>query len=103
MSDTTSVAVRPAVAADAPAIGRVYVETWRTTYAGMLPDRVLVDMSEARQSLRWSQWFARPGGDFALVAQDRAAGLVGFASAGPSASARRPERRVAPAPEGGCS
>jgi ribosomal protein S18 acetylase RimI-like enzyme len=44
---------------------------------------VLVGMSEVRQSARWAQWFARPGKDFALVAQDRKAGLVGFASSGP--------------------
>lgn len=83
MSGIAGLAVRPAVAADAPAIGRVYVETWRTTYAGMVPDRVLVGMSEARQSARWAQWFARPGADFALVAQDPAVGLIGFASCGP--------------------
>ena len=32
--------IRPARAADAAAIGRIHVETWRDTYAGMLPDRV---------------------------------------------------------------
>ena len=82
MSDLAQVAIRPAVASDATAIARVYVETWRTTYAGMVPDRVLLDMSETRQALRWTQWFQRPGGDFAVVAHDRDAGLVGFASAG---------------------
>src|SRR5690606_5543324 len=83
MSGRADLVVRPAVAADAAGIGRVYVETWRTTYAGMVPDRVLVDMSEARQSARWAQWFARPGKDFAVVAHDRKAGVVGFASGGP--------------------
>ena len=83
MSESAGLAIRPAVAADAGAIGRVYVETWGTTYAGMLADRVLVGMSEVRQSARWAQWFARPGKDFALVAQDRRAGVVGFASSGP--------------------
>jgi ribosomal protein S18 acetylase RimI-like enzyme len=82
MSDITSVAIRPAIPADAAAIGRIYVETWRTTYAGMVPDRVLLGMSEARQRMRWAQWFQRPGSEFALVAQDRDAGLVGFVSCG---------------------
>ena len=84
MSDIASVAIRPAVAADAAAIGRIYVETWRTTYAGMLPDRVLVGMSEQRQRLRWAQWFQRPGAEFALVAHDRGAGPIGFVSCGPA-------------------
>ena len=84
MSDIASVAIRPAVAADAAAIGRIYVETWRTTYAGMLPDRVLVGMSEERQRMRWAQWFQRPGAEFALVAHDRGAGSIGFVSCGPA-------------------
>ena len=83
MSEHAGIAIRPAVAGDAAAIGRVYVETWRTTYAGMVPDRVLVGMSEARQGARWSHWFARPGKDFALVARDARAGVIGFASGGP--------------------
>ena len=37
-----------AVVADAPAIARIEVETWRTTYAGMLPDKVLLAMSVQR-------------------------------------------------------
>jgi ribosomal protein S18 acetylase RimI-like enzyme len=50
----------------------------------MVPDRVLVGMSEARQRMRWAQWFQRPGAEFAVVAQDPAAGPVGFASCGPA-------------------
>ena len=84
MSELASVAIRPAAAGDAAAISRIYVETWRTTYAGMVPDRVLVGMSEARQRMRWAQWFQRPGGEFCIVAQDQGAGLVGFASCGPA-------------------
>ncbi len=32
------------------AIGRVHVETWQATYAGLLPDAMLVGMSDVRQS-----------------------------------------------------
>ena len=42
--------VRPARLEDARAIARIEVETWRSTYAGMLPDRVLLNMSERRQT-----------------------------------------------------
>ena len=40
--------VRPARPADAEAIARVYVETWRAAYVGLLPDRVLLDLSLER-------------------------------------------------------
>src|SRR6185437_16766733 len=41
--------IRQARLQDARAIGRIEVETWRASYAGMLPDRVLLGMSEQRQ------------------------------------------------------
>ena len=41
--------IRAALPADARAIARVYIETWRAAYPGMLPDKVLLDMTPARQ------------------------------------------------------
>jgi len=32
-----SLRIRPATARDAAAIGRIHVETWQSTYAGLLP------------------------------------------------------------------
>ena len=40
---------------DAPAIGRVYVETWQSAYPGLLPDAMLARMSDVRQSAWWSR------------------------------------------------
>ena len=54
--------VRPARLADAEAIARIEVETWRTTYAGMLPDRVLLNMSERRQTVVLGELPAPPPG-----------------------------------------
>ena len=34
----TDISIRPAVAEDAAPIARVHVESWRSTYAGILPD-----------------------------------------------------------------
>ena len=36
--------IRPAEKDDIQAIADVYVETWRSTYAGTLPDKVLINM-----------------------------------------------------------
>ena len=38
--------IRRAARADAAAIGRVHVETWQATYAGLLPDAMLVAIAE---------------------------------------------------------
>jgi len=73
-------AVRPARLEDAKAIARIEVETWRTTYAGMLPDRVLVNMSERRQTASWAS-FLRHRPEDVWVAQTGGA-IVGFGNCG---------------------
>ena len=52
--------IRRASRRDSPAIGRVHVETWQATYAGLLPDAMLVAMSDVRQSAWWSQLLKDP-------------------------------------------
>lgn len=74
-------AIRPAQAEDASAIGRIHVETWRDTYAGMLPDRVLVEMSSAMEGGQWSR-VLESGRDRVVVAETDGAGIVGFGSCG---------------------
>ncbi len=76
--------VRRAARDDAAAIGRVHVETWQATYAGLLPDSMLVAMSDVRQSAWWSQLLADPGeARGVFVADDQEMGVVGFGSCGP--------------------
>ena len=75
------VTIRAARPADAPAIGRVYVETWRTTYAGMVPDPVLLEMSEEIQGARWAGLIERER-EMVKVAEDARAGVVGMAGGG---------------------
>ena len=76
------VTVRLGRVADASGIARTYVETWRPTYAGMVPDRVLLEMSEDIQRERWHRSLDRPGGELVSVAEDRRHGIVGFAGGG---------------------
>ena len=76
--------IRRASRHDAAAIGRVHVETWQATYAGMLPDAMLVAMSDVRQSAWWSQLLKDPAeARGVFVADDRDMGVVGFGSCGP--------------------
>jgi len=77
--------IRRASRSDAAAIGRVHVETWQATYAGLLPDSMLVSMSDVRQSAWWSQVLADPSEarGVVFVADDEEMGVVGFGSCGP--------------------
>jgi hypothetical protein len=47
------ITIRPAQASDARGIARLDVETWRTTYAGVLPASYLVGLSERRREAGW--------------------------------------------------
>ena len=78
------VELRAAKPTDAAAIARIHVETWRATYAGLLPDSYLVGMSTVRRAAHWSQALSQPtSGEVVLVADLAVAGVVGFASYGP--------------------
>jgi ribosomal protein S18 acetylase RimI-like enzyme len=75
------VRVREALIADAADIARIDIETWRTSYAGILPEKLLVDMSPTQRTRLWSSVLARTPGDV-IVATGRRGEVVGFASAG---------------------
>ena len=74
-------AVRPARLEDAKAIARIEVDTWRSTYAGLLPDLVLLNMSERRQTSSWAS-FLRHRPDDVWVAQQAGGGVIGFGNCG---------------------
>jgi len=67
---------------DEAAIARVYVETWRSAYPGMLPDRVLIGMSAPRQRAAWRHAVASQRGPEAVLVAEDTVGVVGFASCG---------------------
>lgn len=80
--------IRQARLQDARAIGRIEVDTWRATYAGMLPDRVLLGMSPERQTATWAGFLRHRSGDVFVAQEDRAgagseARILGFGSCGP--------------------
>ena len=76
--------MRRAVVADASAIARIHVETWRAAYAGVLPDSYLVGMTRGKQAAGWVRAIASERAGFlTLVMEEAGAGIVGFVSAGP--------------------
>jgi ribosomal protein S18 acetylase RimI-like enzyme len=72
--------VRAAEVADAAAVAKVHVATWRSTYRGLLPDDFLESLSEARYEERWQRSLADDASRV-YVAED-ANEVIGFASGG---------------------
>jgi L-amino acid N-acyltransferase YncA len=84
--------IREARVADAPHIARVHVDSWRTTYAGIVPDEFLTKMSYDNYEARWHGWMAQPGGEEGFyVAELQSGRIVGFASGGPRIGEGYPE------------
>jgi GNAT superfamily N-acetyltransferase len=75
--------VRAALRDDAAAIARIFVESWRDSYAGLLPASYLVRLSEMRQRVLWTREIVKGGPhDGVIVAEDESYGIIGFASFG---------------------
>jgi ribosomal protein S18 acetylase RimI-like enzyme len=72
--------IRPAKLEDAPAIARVHVASWQSTYQGMLPDEFLASLSETGYAERWKRVIGE-GSSRVYVAEDEGE-VVGFASGG---------------------
>ena len=51
----SAIALRRAMAGDAPAIARVRIESWRTTYRGMIPDAYLDGMQMDASTAIWER------------------------------------------------
>jgi len=85
------VAIARAAPSDAPGIARVYVDSWRHAYAGLLPDRVLVGLNYERHSREWA-WVVANRGDVQPVfaARTPKGRIVGMASVGLSRAKDRP-------------
>jgi len=86
--------VRPATAEDATTIARVHVDSWRSTYAGMLPEKMLLKLSSAWHETRWWRHvlvrFRHK--HIVYVAEYDADGVVGFGSAGAARDHNLPYR-----------
>lgn len=75
--------VRNAEAKDADAIAKVQVDTWRSTYAEIVPSEVLDSLSHKQRLEYWSGIIAREGVErIFLVAEDQENGVVGFCICG---------------------
>lgn len=69
---------------DAAAIAHVQVETWRTTYRGIVPQRYLDTLSVEWRAQTWERILdASESSHCAFAVQADEVGIVGFANGGP--------------------
>lgn len=73
--------IRRAEPTDAAGIARVHVQSWRSTYRGIVPDTYLDDLDEAERAGHWRDLLEN--GMLVLVAE-RAGDVIGFATGGKS-------------------
>ena len=77
------VRIRPARPSDASAIADIQVETWRDTYAGMIPDRTLLGLCRRSHVESWHRILRDTRADnITRVAEGPDASVVGFANGG---------------------
>jgi GNAT superfamily N-acetyltransferase len=75
--------IREAGPADIPAIARVVVDTWRTTYRGILPAAVLANLSYAQREQVWTRALENQENPATMyVAETETGEVVGVASGG---------------------
>lgn len=72
--------IRLAEARDAAAIARVHVQSWLTTYKGLVPEEYLASLNEAERVPLWQEWLTR---DISVFVAENAGRIVGFAGGGP--------------------
>jgi ribosomal protein S18 acetylase RimI-like enzyme len=78
------ITIRSARSEDAPGIAKVHVDSWRTTYAGIVPDAFLENLSYQRRTNLWDDILRDPDRrQFVYVSENEAREIVGFVAGGP--------------------
>jgi ribosomal protein S18 acetylase RimI-like enzyme len=80
--------IRTAWVSDAPALARVHVDSWRTTYRDILPKERLEALSYVHREEGWADRLERAAALRAVtfVAEDQDGQVIGFSTAGPETS-----------------
>ena len=78
-----SITIRKATREDAAGIAKVHIDSWRTTYQGILADEFLANLSYERRVQGWAESLANPQyPGFLYVAVTESGQIIGFVSAG---------------------
>ena len=80
--------IREATPKDAGSIACVHVDSWRSTYAGLIPQDYLDQLDVKKRAERWEQILSDTKPQEANSVAEEAGRIIGFSSVGPS---RNPE------------
>ena len=75
----TTLTLRRANAGDAPAIARVRVDSWRTTYRGLIPDAYLDAMQVEASTALWDRVLTAGPNTTSVFVAEYGTDIVGFA------------------------
>lgn len=81
-TDSQSITFRQANISDARGIAQVHVDTWRTTYAGIVPDEYLRNLSYERRERQWQNFYTSPDPRSHLWIALDGESIIGFSSGG---------------------
>ena len=85
------ITIREATLEDASAIAYVQIASWRETYAGLVPNNQLINLSYDQQVMMWTDTFDSPINNMIThVAVNERDQVVGFSSAGHKAKCDTP-------------
>ncbi|GMA63086.1 GNAT family N-acetyltransferase [Alicyclobacillus fastidiosus] len=75
--------IRKAVLEDAMGVAKVHVDSWRTTYSGIVNDEFLASLSYEKCEERLRNRIAKNSNEYAMfVAEDEEGQIIGFADGG---------------------
>jgi ribosomal protein S18 acetylase RimI-like enzyme len=78
----TPFTIRPAKVEDALGIAQVHVDSWRTTYTGIMPDELLASQSVERREAIWRSMLSNSASQTFMFVAEADDKVVGFAAAG---------------------
>jgi ribosomal protein S18 acetylase RimI-like enzyme len=84
------VQIRPATTDDSPGIARVQVDSYRTAYAGILPQPYLDLFTYEEQEGDWRALISEPGAQLLYVAHESDDSILGYALGAPEAPSHLP-------------
>jgi len=76
--------IRAAAPDDAPALGSMHVASWRETYTGLLPDKMISSLSVEARAAAWAQIMREPASQRSTVVYlaEHEGTTIGFGSCG---------------------
>lgn len=84
MSDRDVAHIRIAAPADAHALAEMHVASWRETYSGLLPDKMLSSLTVESRAAAWAKIMQEPATERSTVIYlaERQTTIIGFGSCG---------------------